>query len=1020
MRSNKSMKKAIPILPELSGFLNERLSTPFPGNRGFKNSDRCFSVKRLIIAFVSNSRFLLNCQGVSRTSQLPGKGLFSWNENLKMQTTMSLKKIFYFYLAGFLSFLFLFSSFSFAQENSCIPIENSTNCQVFYPDSGWTIVHCEYDIRCKGWDQGDVQFYEKLCIKDSQNQRYCHVNDQYGSTRVLCSSEPACSQHVPFQTFSGNADSRKNNLGKGDFFPSHESLFNEMQEGAIKQQRDPIQKISEEQSYIQQERKKVLTRFIQPTLKKVDEILLSTELTDEDKLKKLYEIARKIVPSVKDYVENYTGLSHTKGIASIEAAEDGIRYLQLNILNKLFIFRSKILKKEKDEELRDVFSGKDPKWNEKIRQIISETEKDIRNALDDLEEIFFPSEKDKYIKYDKEKRLQNEISKMEELLYETTKKLMNEDLNTSLSDLQKNIETAHSSVETSTQLTKTIETKPIVSEFSSSDYYDRNVENMTLEILKSKYEKEDMRFLEKEDTFQTDEQPYEFQSPEGEFLKRVKALHSKLSSATPFNEQGILAKEIGLQAVKMADQEYANGDQEKAEAALHIGEAVSDIAIGFLLPPVSFGKDIYELITGKHLLTGRTLTSFERVLSFIGACTFGVASGATKLVQSSVKQADILIELLGDSGLSKKLAKKLGKKPGAKTSKKSLYALLGAGKDNSALRKALKNTDITDKEILKSKEFREALKDAVKNNIKAYANALEEIGIRTQKERNAAAAFLQKVFKENDGTIDDMVEVIQAVGKEGIENYTKLIKTGTSLSKELKEDLARYLLNQSRKFLTLSTKELERYGELGKIAKAAGVNTEKELHSAVYFLTKLFPQGNISAQEMTKIMASVNKFDLPKYTEVLGQMAFKGKLFSPEKAKELATYLMEQSKLGGVRKNNLFNKAKEIYEANLTYKAKVIFSSKAKKTFENKTSTIAPRLIQKAEAWIEEAKVKGLAYVRNQSKEEAAKGYKPHPLTGAKKGLDSIWLNDTYRMTYTIDKKTKTIHIDDITRHYND
>ncbi|XNY04005.1 pre-toxin TG domain-containing protein (plasmid) [Sinorhizobium meliloti] len=64
-----------------------------------------------------------------------------------------------------------------------------------------------------------------------------------------------------------------------------------------------------------------------------------------------------------------------------------------------------------------------------------------------------------------------------------------------------------------------------------------------------------------------------------------------------------------------------------------------------LTPGVSWGRDIYESVTGRNLITGEELTTIERTLAIAGAVSGGVAAGGPKVLRAMQKVAD-----LGQSG----------------------------------------------------------------------------------------------------------------------------------------------------------------------------------------------------------------------------------------------------------------------------------------------------------------------------------------------------------------------------------
>jgi hypothetical protein len=107
-------------------------------------------------------------------------------------------------------------------------------------------------------------------------------------------------------------------------------------------------------------------------------------------------------------------------------------------------------------------------------------------------------------------------------------------------------------------------------------------------------------------------------------------VYNKLVDVQPFNEQGLLAKDIGIDASIIAFSSYQGGNFNSAYTAQGIASTMLDIATG-TLPVISTGRDIYEALTGKNLLTGVNLTNLERSLALVGIASLG-ASHFTKVV----------------------------------------------------------------------------------------------------------------------------------------------------------------------------------------------------------------------------------------------------------------------------------------------------------------------------------------------------------------------------------------------------
>jgi hypothetical protein len=86
--------------------------------------------------------------------------------------------------------------------------------------------------------------------------------------------------------------------------------------------------------------------------------------------------------------------------------------------------------------------------------------------------------------------------------------------------------------------------------------------------------------------------------------------------------------EFGDACLDEAESSYRAGNVVEGNAWYEIGMAAADAALS-LTPGIGWAKDTYEAITGKALLTGKTLTKFERTMAIAGALTGGIAKLGT-------------------------------------------------------------------------------------------------------------------------------------------------------------------------------------------------------------------------------------------------------------------------------------------------------------------------------------------------------------------------------------------------------
>lgn len=118
---------------------------------------------------------------------------------------------------------------------------------------------------------------------------------------------------------------------------------------------------------------------------------------------------------------------------------------------------------------------------------------------------------------------------------------------------------------------------------------------------------------------------YLFKAPQGEFRTRAEGLYSNLLNTKTKHENRQIAREMGLRTIEQADDSFVNNNKVDANFYLDISEALLDIVIG-IDPVTGFGRDAYELFTGKNLINRRDLTIFERGMSFYGVASFGIGS----------------------------------------------------------------------------------------------------------------------------------------------------------------------------------------------------------------------------------------------------------------------------------------------------------------------------------------------------------------------------------------------------------
>lgn len=190
------------------------------------------------------------------------------------------------------------------------------------------------------------------------------------------------------------------------------------------------------------------------------------------------------------------------------------------------------------------------------------------------------------------------------------------------------------------------------------DYRHDNTEDTIRQAMSSSFSDKELALIDELNNSQRikNSHKYQFKSPKGDFLTKNRDLYQRLYSSSPYHEQGIRAREIGLTAVQVADQEFASGRNEEAEVAHQIGQNMLDISLG-LVPYVGVGKDAFEAVSGKNFVTGATLSSFERSMAVVGLGIAFVTAGtlSSGAIKAPVKIIGNILKKIHAESLAKGL-----------------------------------------------------------------------------------------------------------------------------------------------------------------------------------------------------------------------------------------------------------------------------------------------------------------------------------------------------------------------------
>jgi len=131
-----------------------------------------------------------------------------------------------------------------------------------------------------------------------------------------------------------------------------------------------------------------------------------------------------------------------------------------------------------------------------------------------------------------------------------------------------------------------------------------------------------------------------WESAAPEFRVRAEGLWNRLESSPRTTRLADEAHDIGIASLKAAGESHLAGDLEEAESQLKVAETMADLLLG-LDPYSGLARDSWEFFTGKNMLTGEELPTWQRAISGAGLAgslvTFGVASSLSNAIKSSAR-----------------------------------------------------------------------------------------------------------------------------------------------------------------------------------------------------------------------------------------------------------------------------------------------------------------------------------------------------------------------------------------------
>ena len=310
------------------------------------------------------------------------------------------------------------------------------------------------------------------------------------------------------------------------------------------------------------------------------------------------------------------------------------------------------LEKTLNQQLEEVFQGSTP-LDQKVSKALTiheEAERQARSSLNQsAKDIVFLEEKALPV-----------IFAVEKTTIEKTIQLMENKFNKIQTELNEHLLALNNMVQNSYPLLK-VEMPPLaliaLKVQTLQEYQEDNIENPVQEALTTKYEPHELAIVQKPKPVALKDIPYKFKSPEGEFLTQIQALYLKIYNAHPYHEQGRVARVLALFSLEVADektmveeqettteeqettteeqettttQETKLAQEQQQEELQHLFYQISQALMLNIDDSLfeestlsnkesrrKWGQSIYEILSGKHFLTGRTLTDNERAVRIL-------------------------------------------------------------------------------------------------------------------------------------------------------------------------------------------------------------------------------------------------------------------------------------------------------------------------------------------------------------------------------------------------------------------
>ena len=331
-------------------------------------------------------------------------------------------------------------------------------------------------------------------------------------------------------------------------------------------------------------------------------------------------------------------------------------------------------------------------------------------------------------------------------------------------------------------------------------------------------------------------------SPRCAYREKSEVLYSKLRHTKPASDVGGQSRYVGLMAIEVGDEEYSLGNKESAQLAYHVGETMADLSIG-VVPYVGTGKDVYEFVFGRHLLTGRKLSAFERGMSFVGVSLSSMSGGVVNT--SSMKLA-------------------------FQNSNRFL------GKINFKL---IQKSDLKPFSSFKPNAFGKMQGIAMKEYGRVGMEAIRKMGLQSKAEMQMGARFLNRAFSGVNPSKYQLDRVGRVITKRNITDYFGVLERyGLRDNVFAQELLARQMVTKS-----LGKRMLGRVGQVYVKGKGIGAEAVTEVKDVSLWRVVPMRRGAGKAGQSLGAKGQDDVFQFHK------NMGLRDQRFSPKGRKGLFT-----------------------------------------------------------------------------------------------------------------------------------